>query len=472
MKAKPLIIMTAMLLLAAPAMAGEQLIVFTQPNASALAGTFQAEHLPAIEKLADDMGVAFKAVDATAGAPDSVGITPLIVYQNHRGRSVYQGRYTTLPRLKNFIRTARYVPKAEDALTLTDLYVWDMRRAKVGSPIKITNLAGTLPEGFDQAAFKAEMRGALAGGFKHYQSAATAAFDRTDRLFYMDLYPYRAEDGTLYVSVALFSQFHCHDPVFVQMETPVSGPWEDRAEVFARAAAMLEAEVARQITSSKIGDGFDVVSTEAPTKTFDDLGLPLPAKPAGGTDAAPITGELPATWAIDAEAAAREPMIQFAFAAPLDSYAGEVADVSGTLAINKADIAQTTGTITVQTESLTMGEEDLDAHIHGGLILVEQHPTARFEIRSIQTDRDAIAWSQITPVVLVGRFTLMDKTIDLTVPASIEPYIAEDGSPRLEIIGTWQLRIDRVWGLAGPDGPADASNTMNFRSRLILKASE
>ena len=38
-----------------------------------------------------------------------------MVYQNHRGRSVYQGRTTTPERIRNFIRTSRFVPPGKRA---------------------------------------------------------------------------------------------------------------------------------------------------------------------------------------------------------------------------------------------------------------------------------------------------------------------------------------------------------------------
>ena len=76
----------------------ESLVLLHRPAASPLAGRFAQTQLPKIEALAREMGVAFRAVDIDLadGAPEAVGITPLVVFQNHRGRSVYQGRTATL----------------------------------------------------------------------------------------------------------------------------------------------------------------------------------------------------------------------------------------------------------------------------------------------------------------------------------------------------------------------------------------
>jgi len=81
----------------------EQLIVFVQPDVSEVEKTFREHRLPEIRKLAEAMGVSVHVLDARKGSPAEVGITPLIVYQNHRGRSIYQGRTTTPQRIRNFI---------------------------------------------------------------------------------------------------------------------------------------------------------------------------------------------------------------------------------------------------------------------------------------------------------------------------------------------------------------------------------
>ncbi|MEL6986048.1 MAG: hypothetical protein AAFO29_26700, partial [Actinomycetota bacterium] len=67
-----------------------------------------------------------------------MGITPLVAYQNHRGRSIYQGRYATLDRVKNFVRTSRFLPQGDEPLVRGGLPVWDLGQAKVGTPVKVT----------------------------------------------------------------------------------------------------------------------------------------------------------------------------------------------------------------------------------------------------------------------------------------------------------------------------------------------
>lgn len=461
-----LVILTA----ASLARAGEQLIVFVHPAVEGQSLDFHRQQLPELRKLAEQMKLELRLIDVVGeGAPPEVKITPLIVYQNWRGRSIYQGRSTTIDRVRNFIRTSRLMPQGAGALELSDIPVMSMGSAKVGSPIKITPLGGSVPAEFDAADFQREFREALAQGFKRYRFEKTASFDRADRLFYMDLHPYRGADGQFFVSMALFSQFHCHEPVWVSKQ-PVSGEWEHRHEVIAQAAATLEAQVQRQILASKIGDGFVSVGNEAARKSWEELGLSIPEKPQRAVQQATEPIELGTKWQVDDEAMAAGPVVQFAFAAPLDNYAGEVKRLGGWVVLGEGlALSGARGGLFAAVDSLSMGEPDLDAHIHGELLNAKMHPQASFTFEKIEASPDKVSFGQVIPGVLVGRFTLMGKAIDLNVPSSIEAYIGEDGQPRLSIAATWSLKIDKPWNLEGPPGPKDAQFTMNFRANIVLK---
>ena len=133
-------ILTVMFLMTAgpvlAAVSDEQLIVFVQSGKSPVDRQFQSTHLPEVRRLAEQMDVAVAVVEAGAGAPGEVAITPLLVYQNFRGRSIYQGRTTTLPRVRNFIRTSRFVPQGEESLQRKQIPVWEKGRTRTWAPIK------------------------------------------------------------------------------------------------------------------------------------------------------------------------------------------------------------------------------------------------------------------------------------------------------------------------------------------------
>ncbi len=462
----------ALLIWPAAASADEQLIVFTQPDVSELAETFDLEHLPQILALAEEMGVEVKTIDAANGVPEGVGITPLIVYQNHRGRSVYQGRYTTLDRLRNHVRTSRVMPQSDALLQRNDTPVWTMANSKVAAPIKVTPLKGAVPDGFDPEAFQAEARAAITRGLAHFEPTGAVGLGRSDRMFYVDFYPYVADDGTLYIGTALFSQFHCHDPIFIRTDQPVSGPWADRDAVFTKAAAELDEQIVAHIEGSAIGDGFDPIPARVVTKSYEELGLPLPPKPAGRTvdvDLAGIT--LSSSWVVDDAANADQPAVQFRFPAPLELYSGEAPDLTGRIDLNdQLDADSATGAFHVAVDTVTMGESDLDAHIRSsGMLDAAGHPTSTFRFEQVNAEPGPIAFGLIKPITLTGTFTMKGMAIPLEVPGQLEAFIGEDVRPRLLLTATWRIPIANPFGLEGPEGPDEAKDHLIFNANITLK---
>lgn len=454
---------------AAPA---EQLIVFHQPGASDLDAAFIENDLPGIQRLAEEAGVWFSLQEVTSehGAPEGVGITPLIVFQNHRGRSIYQGRYTTLDRVKNFMRTSRFLPQGDDALVRENLPVWDLGNAKVATPIKITAIESETGGVRADNDFDTMVRDAIASADEGFVWADRAELGRSDRLFYTDYYPYVSQDGTLYLSLALFSQFHCHEPVFTLMDGSLNGPWDHAGEVFARGAKIFADEIARLLDESQIGDGFDVVPADVPTATWDALDLALPPKPEGASAEALASVQLAREWLMDETAQEQRPAVQFKFPAPLDAYAGEVTSVTGKLSLGEdLAIEGTHGRFVADPATVTMGEPDLDDSIHHSMLEVGEHPESYFEIELVETTFDKPAFGQVAAAVLHGKFTMKGITIPLAVPVSIEAFLGDDGEPRLSIDGRWEVRLLDPFGIEGPPGDAPTNDTLIYTCHLVFK---
>jgi polyisoprenoid-binding protein YceI len=297
-----------------------------------------------------------------------------------------------------------------------------------------------------------------------------------DRLFYADFYPYLAEDGTLFVSTALFSQFHCHEPVFVS-ESPASGHWTDATQVFADAAATLNDELMRQVANPENGDGFDLmVEGEAPAPSWDELGLPLPPEPDGPqVELADL--ELVQSWTVDQQAVAQRPVVQFRFPEPIVGYAGEAQELTGSVTLGEElTLGDATGEFVVPVRSVTMGEPDLDSYIHSGMLNASDHPDARFVLESIEVSEQAVtpAFGQVVAGKLIGTFTMKDRAIDLVVPVSIEAFAGDDGKPRLAFAGTWTLGpLDTTFGINdAPPGPDDSAKRLQFDCYIVLEPAE
>lgn len=462
----------------APARAASQsgaergaLALFVQPDVSEVGRTFEKDRLPPIRQLAAELGIEVRVLDPRDGAPEEVGITPLLVYQNWRGRSIYQGRVANLGAIRTFLRTSRWVPQGDAALTRTDTPVWDRGRAKIALPLKIVDLAGATPTGFDADAFRAEAAGAIASGLQHFPVPDSVSLGRSDRLFYLDFYPWRSEADELLVSLAVFSQFHCERPVFETKE-PVTGSWTERGEVFARAAAHLEDVVVRHLAETELGDGFDPVRAGAPIASWEELDLALPARPRGAT---PTTdAPLPAAWTVTAPDPDDPPPVQFRFPAPLDRYTGLAESVRGELTLGRdRGAGGSRGWFEVDTRSLTMGQDELDKVIHGGPFLdCDDHPVSRFELESVDAEPGELGFGRGIPGQATGTFQLRGVALPLSSRVRLEPIANAAGAPRLLLTGSFELRLKGPFGMLGADGPWPESDTVIVDVRLVLEPAE
>ncbi|MEM7518314.1 MAG: hypothetical protein AAF368_15500, partial [Planctomycetota bacterium] len=334
------------------------LVVFVSPGQSKVGRTFQDEILPRLRASAEAASMTLRVVNIVAGAPPEVTITPLLFHQSHAGRSVYQGRWNNLERLESFLETSRYVVQDSAPWVRTDLPVAREGRALVAAPCKITELTGELPAGHDALAFEREARTAIYAGFESFAVEPAIEFKRSDRAFYLDFYPYVAE-GELYVSMALFSMFHCKEPLW-RSEEALRGPWAERTELFERAARLGEEAIAAQRLAVDSGDGFDVVPEDAAVKSWADLGSPLPDAPPAAERSGPALriADLPLRWrfAVGEDESSRGSAIRFHFAPPLDSTAGAVGRAQGSFQFARAGVlAEARGEARCETASVSLG---------------------------------------------------------------------------------------------------------------------
>jgi polyisoprenoid-binding protein YceI len=453
---------------------GEALMIFTGGGASAVGQAFEKTYLPQIEALALEMGIPVQqiALGGQSQAPRGVAITPLLVYQNHRGRSIFQGRYTALGRIRTFLRTARHVDQDQVADRRGPMAVWAMGPSRVWSPIKVSAVTGTPPDGHDPKAFQREALKAIISGLHHYEVVPEVNLRRTDRGFYMDFYPWRAADGTLFLSLALYSQFDCKAPIFVTGEKPLVGPWAERRKLFARAAALMEREVAAAVTEAHRGDGFDPLPAGVAEVAWAKMGLTLPSAPIKETIQAGIPGELPKRWVLTTPEANAPPLIQFHFPAPLDHYRGEVTAAEGELELGAdGGMAGARGAVRVDTRSaVTMGDPILDEALGGQALLgARQHPRATYRLSSASGDGRPLAFGRLSPARLDGSFSLKGVAIPLALVADVEPVIDGNGQVQLLVRAAFKIDLKR-FAIEGADGPAPQRDTVRFDLNLVFKS--
>jgi len=273
----------------------------------------------------------------------------------------------------------------------------------------------------------------------------------------------------LYLSLALFSQFHCKEPVFHTGDKPLQGPWESRLDLFREGAALLEKVVAEKIADAGGGDGFSPIDQSVAITSWEKLGFPLPPAPEKSSVKA-VNSKIPTRWKLKIKDPPDSPQIIFRFPAPLDNASGEAHKSDGefNLPVNLVP-SSASGNIRVYTGSVTMGQTDLDKVIHSSMMLhVEEYPTATFLIQTGEGEREPLAYGVLSPVLYSGDFTMRGKTIPLTATIEIEPILDDEGEPALVMRGGFQIDLTR-FQIDGPDGPAPQKHTLLFDVHFILE---
>ena len=442
----------------------EQLIVFVSSSGSMIDESFRVSLLPEVIRAADELGVPVHIRDTTQGVPREISITPLLVYQNHRGRSIYQGRTTTPDRIRNFIRTSRYVPQGDTPYIREHTMGWRSGRALVWAPLKVAAVTGTAPPEYDHEKFTAQAVRAIDKGAKRFRMRKSVEIQRGDRGFYMDFNPWLSQDGTLFLSVSVYSQFHCKTPVFTNSGTPLVGPWSRRNSLFREAGALAGAAVFNAMNDPAGGDGFEPVNKRVEETDWTQVGFPLPAPPVGEQRAAVKGGAIPHRWTMAPEPHADEPpRILLRFPAPLDQYAGEVKIVSGEFFLAEdGSCDDAAGSFTADPSSVTMGVPDLDRALKGSLFLdIAKHPSSKFVIVSAESDGHPLAYARLSPLSLTGMLTLKGHDELLSATMEAEPIVGDDGNPRLLLRGTFGIDL-RNFKIEGAEGPAPARHNLKF----------
>lgn len=443
----------------APAERGE-LVVFTQPDTK-FGQTFAKKHWPKLEKLAAELELPIREIDVRDGAPAEVGITPLIVFQNFRGRSIYQGRFTDLGRVENFIRTSRFSPQADVAYEREGLPLRQWERAQLATPLKILDPNGSPPADYDGDEFRDRAGRAVAEGLAEFEWAESISLGRSDRLFYLDFYPWVSEEGELHVSTALFSQFHCKSPLYESKTTTV-GPYAELEDVFRRAAAELDAEMTKQLARDKKGDGFDAIPVAVKTVSWSDLGLTLPEAPAEvAVDVSGLT--LTDEWAFTTTAETEgRPAIRFRFPAPIDHYRGTVPGATGELTLGPDQtFAELSGWVEADVATLTMGASDINKEIRGETFLnAIQWPKARFDFSSIETDARGPQFGEQIQATISGTLSMRGVEQPISFTAQIEPVVGSNREVQLLVEGRFELNLKTPYGMPAADGPSPQNETV------------
>lgn len=440
----------------------EKLIVFLQKEQDQ---AFVQKNLPELKRYCQSNQIELLLKEATDGLPREISSTPAIVFQTDNKRLVYAGRYQEFSSIENFIRTARFRSPSQTDFCKQGVWVKQEGRTQIMAVAKITTLSGDLPLGYEEERFAKQAQTSISKGLTQYASKKEACISQTDRVFYMDFHPYRSSNDQLFLSLELYSQFSCIEPVFVANGlSTAANDWES---LFAEASQKLATQIEQTLAKSTIGDALSSVAAETPKLSWEALGLAFPAGVKNTNKEAVRPMQLAGAWTYSGVPDRRIPALSFHFQAPLERYAGEVSQLEGKLRFDEAN-RLLAGKFEVEVSSLSMGMADLDAKVLKKYLKAKKFPKASFSFDLSKAPLRLNDPSQMTAIP--GQFSLMDETIDLSMQAQFQMMSDDAGQPQLWANGQFRLNITEDFGIEGPDGPSPSRETMIFYFSLLLNA--
>lgn len=441
----------------------EQLIVFFQAKKDIV---FVENTLPKLRAYAKEKQIILLEKDLREGVPSEISSTPALVYQNFRGRSIYAARYTRFSSIRNFIRTSRGVSSRLINICKEHTLTLQTGRLQVLAPLKVTPLQGALPSGFSATEFITQAKESIGEGMKSFRWEKEICLNKTDRIFYLDLHPYRNAEGQLFLNIEMYSQFSCIEPVFT-LEQPLTGDYKRFETVFYQAGQVLAEQIRQQLKYSKIGDALSPIPTFVAVVPWGKLGLSLPLMATKEYPAEIAAINFQRKWQYIGPIDEDIPALQFHFMEPLERYAGEVRKITGNTRVDRTGMIQG-GAFIVQTKSLTMGMPDLDEKVLEQYIKAAKFPQSSFVFQKIEQNK-VLKLGETTALTITGEFQLMHYRVPLTLRAQITPILGEKGEPLLQIQTAFNLNITENFKITGPDGPDPARQILKFNLNFLMQ---
>jgi len=442
----------------------EQLIIFTQSTDL----LFINETLPQIKAFATSENIQFFEQNALDGLPNKITSTPAIVYRNGNGVSTYAGRYTSMTTIKNFVRSARVSPQKSTTLDKKNILVTNQGQMQIAASIKITDaqfLDSTEETDYDSSQFLKLAHSGIQKGLKNYNLKELVQLERTDRIFYLDYHPYFVNKDSVILSVELYSQFSCIDPIYKSIDQIITG--SDVEVVFSKATALLNNEIFKSLSSSNIGDAYSPVRTNNLTKELNDFNVPTPTKSKSSYATVDPNRVMPNKWTFKSSVNSKLPILQFNFMEPLTRYAGEIKTIDGNIELSKVG-ALMSGLFIASMKSLTMGEDSFDKKVLKEYVKAKSNPKSEFKVDKI-INPEPLKWLETTTMTIKGNMTLMKKSRSITVTTNITPYVDTLGYEVLLVQANWSMNITDGWKINGPDGPDPAKKILEFSMNILMQ---
>ncbi len=443
----------------------EKLILFLSSDKPIM----MQEDIDSIKQLAENMKLDFMVKADSLGLPEEIRTLPSIYFQNEQGRSQFYGRYSSMSRLRNFVRTSKMVHHKDAGSQKQNVLVWQDGKADIIAPIKITKLEGRQPIGFDSLQFVHSAHQAIASGMQKFRLLQEHEIDKKTKGFYFNIYPYLDEQDKLSICYEVFSQYNCVRPISRELE-PVIPPfaWQDRAAGFAEIGSMIENDILGHIEHSEIGDAFRIVPNDAKTVSWEQLGLAIEAAEAETEDTAATIGTIGRKWTVEPREHLDEPIIIFSFLSPVDNYAGEVKALEGELQLSEElSLAGAVGKFTVSIADVTMGTDEFDDAVQNKMLKKSLYPEAQFEFTQIKGNLGGLQDGAYQKLNVFGTFTMLGISIPIEVESRIG-LVNEGGVTKMDVSCNFELPLFEEFRVKGPDGPSPAKDILQFYMNFKL----
>ncbi|MBC6992723.1 serine hydrolase domain-containing protein [Neolewinella lacunae] len=384
----------------------------------------------------------------SAKFPAEITGTPAFVLQSPRGRSIYSGRHDDAEAIRGWLRSNQLMLRSMVPDIRTGLYQ-ERGRQRISLPIKYT------------AAFPLIARFEAALGSELGLTEGTCDLGPLDRRVYLDLHPYAEPTGNYAVTYALFSQFNCHEAVSTNYGDPVAvgADGQGLQELIQKIAVAF-----RALNRPEAGFTPAAIAADIPSAPWASIGYVAPAAAlaaqARDTFQPPLA--LGARYVVNQDEA-DPPGLFFGFPAPLDRYAGEVRRLSGQffLADNGRQIS---GRFELPVAAIRTSSTALDDYVLGTLLRAGRYPTAAL---TIPPCRVPAPWRLGVEqgIDLPATLEILGQKITVTLRSTFTP--APNGE--LRAAATFWLDFPEVFGVAGPDGPAEARRRLEFSAALTAQ---
>lgn len=416
-----------------------------------------------MRKYARKRGMTFEAIESDQ-LPLEITATPALVYQNERGRTIYPGKHMDAEAMKLFVDGNRIALRSVELDFRRSIAYASTGRANTVLVLKLTPWSGAIDASIpDSATWNQSVLEAIADEtiFDQYGDVQLTP---TDRRYYLDVHAHRSEEGNLFLTYAVFSQFNCHVPIFTNFGEPI-GDLESLMQDF-------DARIRAYVAAPDLGFSPKPVGSKE-ADSWSELGWPdnfdTDGEQANSTDLSSRPGRawVAAAGKLSPRASVPDlPMVQFNFPPPIDRYAGTIETLNGNIEW-APDGRSFDGTFEVDVRQLSMGNDALDEYVIKDALKAKKYRTATFQFSNVALPAD---WKtgQTYELDIPAKMELLGIEIPMPTQATLKATYDEAGNPTMEVSTLMELNIDQPFELIGPDGPDDIKNLVRIRTQFQL----